>query len=182
MDFSKLSEWLKLSPKYLFPISLVTGFGLFAPVNILEIFGITSLVAQIRPYLGVVFLLATALLITNLFTSLYVRVRNKHQATENLKTMQERLHSLTGDEKYILQHFISNQTRTQYLPMDDGVVNGLELEKIIFKASMVGQLDEWAYNIQPWAWKYLNNHHELLSLNKKELQNIQNRYNSRSRY
>ena len=181
MDFSKLSEWLKLSPKYLFPICIVTGFALFAPINVLEIFGITSLVSQIRSYLGIAFLLVTALLITNLLSSLYVWIRNKYQSAENLKIRQKRLHSLTDEEKSILQHFISNQTQTQYLSMDDGVVNGLELKKVIFKASNIGQLDEWAYNIHPWAWKYLNGHPELLVLSQKEITNNEYRYR-RSRW
>jgi hypothetical protein len=176
MDLSKLSEWLKLSPKYLFPIALVTGFSLFASVDILEIFGISSLVAQIRPYLGVIFLLSTALLITNLLVSLYSFAQNKYQGVKNLKVWQQRLHSLTDNEKHILGYFINNQTRSQYLSIENGVVNGLEHENIIYRASNIGRLDEWAYNIQPWAWEYLNNHRELLELNQKEIPNSESRY------
>ena len=183
MDFSKLSEWLKLSPKYLFPICLVTGFALFAPANILEVFGINSLVSEIRPYLGIVFLLSASLLITNLFTSSYSWAQKKYQRALKLKAWQKNLHSLTDEEKYILQHFINNRTQTQYLPMDNGVVNGLEIKKVIFKASNIGNLDEWAYNIQPWAWEYLNNHPELLTLNQGEvLNNDENKYSRSRRY
>jgi len=56
------------------------------------------------------------------------------------------------------------------------VVNGLEIEKIVFKSSNIGQLDEWAYNIQPWAWDYLNNHPELLASNQKDGLNEENEY------
>jgi hypothetical protein len=182
MDFSKLTEWLKLSPKYLFPICIVTGFALFAPANTLEIFGINLLVAQIRPYLGIVFLLSASLLVTNLFTSLYSWAQNKYQRTLKLKAWQKKLHSLTAEEKYILQHFINNQTQSQYLPMDNGVVNGLEIKKVIFRASDIGNLDEWAYNIQPWAWEYLNNHPELLTLNQNEMLNDENRRSRSRRY
>jgi hypothetical protein len=31
MDFSKYLDWIKLSPRYLLPIALFTGFALFAP-------------------------------------------------------------------------------------------------------------------------------------------------------
>jgi hypothetical protein len=182
MDLSKLSEWLKLSPKYLFPICLVTGFSLFAPVNILEIFGISLLVAQIRPYLGIIFLLSASLLITNLFISLYSWAQNKYQRTSKLKAWQKKMHSLTDEEKRILQHFINNQTQSQYLPMGSGVVNGLEIKKVIFRASNIGDLDEWAYNIQPWAWEYLNDHPELFTLNEKEILNDENRSTRSRRY
>jgi hypothetical protein len=167
---SKISDWLKLSPRYLFPISLVTGFVLFASADILDIFGITPLVTQIRPYLGFIFLLATALLITNLCIAIYSWIHSKYQKALNMKMLQERLHTLTDDEKRVLQYYIDKQTRTQYLPYFDGVVRGLELESVIFKSvNSARDLDRWAFNIQPWAWKYLNEHKGLLEIQDKDV-------------
>lgn len=181
MDFSKILEWLKLSPKYLIPISLVSGFALFASSDILEIFGINSLVAQIRPYLGIIFLLSSALLITNVVMSVYFWIQNKYQEGNNLRMLQKRLHSLTDGEKRILEHYINNQTRSQYLSMLDGVVNGLELENIIFRSSNVARgVDRWAYNIQPWAWEYLNKHRNLLVLTNKDAPKGENEFYRRS--
>jgi len=54
------------------------------------------------------------------------------------------------------------QTKTQYLDLENGVVRGLELDIVIYKASNIGQINTWAYNIQPWAWDYLNEHPESL--------------------
>jgi hypothetical protein len=162
---SKISDWLKLSPRYLFPISLVTGFVLFASADILDLFGINPLVTQIRPYLGFIFLLATALLITNLCIAIYTWANSKYQKALNMRMLQGRLRALTDDEKRILQYYISKQTRTQYLPLLDGVVSGLELEGVIFKSvNSARDLDRWAYNIQPWAWRYLNEHKKLLEI------------------
>jgi hypothetical protein len=62
------------------------------------------------------------------------------------------------------------------------VVNGLEIKKVIFRASNIGDLDEWAYNIQPWAWEYLNDHPELFTLNEKEILNDENRSTRSRRY
>jgi hypothetical protein len=48
--------------------------------------------------------------------------------------------------------------------MHDGVVGGLQAERIIFRATVLSRgWDEFAYNIQPWAWEYLNKHRKLLS-------------------
>jgi hypothetical protein len=46
--------------------------------------------------------------------------------------------------------------------MADGVVGGLD-ERVLYRASNLGQsVDYFAYNIQPWAWDYLNEHRKLL--------------------
>ena len=48
--------------------------------------------------------------------------------------------------------------------MADGVVGGLEGERVLYRASSLGcSVDYFAYNIQPWAWEYLNEHRKLLS-------------------
>jgi hypothetical protein len=167
MDFSKLPEWLKLSPRYLFPIALVTGFVLLASTGVLEVFGLAGLVEEYRPYLGVAFLLSSALLLTNWLTTGYEWVREKRRQTRDVRSKQKRLLALTDDEKRILRSYIGGQTRTQYLSVNDGVVSGLEIEHILFKASSVGHVEEWAYNLEAWAWDYLNQHSELLASNRK---------------
>jgi hypothetical protein len=53
MDIGRLVEWIKLSPRYLLPLSLFTGFVLFAPQRWLAVFGIARLVSDYRPWFGV---------------------------------------------------------------------------------------------------------------------------------
>ena len=162
MDLSRLSEWLKLSPRYLLPISLVTGFMLFASSDTLNTFGLNQFVGQYRPYLGIVFLISAVLLLVNWSINGYERSKNKWHQTTRRKAAQKRLHRLTPPEKRILNGFIGHETRSQYLSIESGIVNGLEAEGIIYRASAIGRLDEWAYNIQPWAWEELNKNPDLL--------------------
>jgi len=76
---------------------------------------------------------------------------------------KRRLKDLTKEEKKLLRDYIFKDTRTQYLRDEDGVVKGLEYEKIIYPATNVGSiLEGFAYNIQQWAWEYLKRHPELL--------------------
>ena len=183
MDFIKLPEWLKLSPRYLFPISIITGFALFASDSVLNLFGITLFVTQYRPYIGGIFLLSSALLLTNWLISLYEWMHTNFLQAQNLKSLQQRLHKLSDEEKRILHKYIKNKTRTQYFAINNGTVNGLELENILFKASNVGRLHEWAYNLQPWAWEYLNTHLELLRLdNESGEENNDGQHNYRRRW
>jgi hypothetical protein len=48
MDISGLVEWIKLSPRYLLPLSLFTGFILFAPQKWLAAFALLDLAGKKR--------------------------------------------------------------------------------------------------------------------------------------
>lgn len=156
MDFSKLIEWIKLSPKYLLGIALICGFLLFAPIEWLKFLALESFVESIKPWLGVIFIVATTLLAVNLLAESWNWVKNYIKNKSTRKARIERLYQLTFEEKEILLGFILNQTKTQYLAYSDGVVNGLESAQIIYRSSNVGDLERWAFNIQPWAWKTLH--------------------------
>jgi hypothetical protein len=163
MDIGRLVEWIKLSPRHLLPLSLFTGFILFAPQRWLAAFGIAGFVSDYRPYIGVTFLLSTVLLISAAIVAGYGWAKQKRAEAALLRGRRERLHHLSESEKEILRGYIEDGTRTQYLPMHGGVVGGLQAERIIFRASSLSKsYDYFAYNIQPWAWEYLNKHPRLL--------------------
>jgi hypothetical protein len=173
MDFSKFLDWIKLSPKYLSPIVIVSGFLLFAKSSWLEIFGLVELVVKYRPYIGGIFLLATALLLSHWLISLYEWFAKRRLWSKRLKGAKQHLHNLTHEEREILRAYIGGNTRTQKLPIESGVVSGLEWQYIIIKASNIGDfLDGWAYNIQPWAWDYLHKHPDLI-FSEEELKKLE---------
>jgi hypothetical protein len=83
-----------------------------------------------------------------------------------LRAGKKRLHRLTIEEKQILRGYVEGQTRSMNLNVSSGIVNGLVGESIIYRASnlsnpMAGFM-AFSYNIQPWAWDYLNKHRDLL--------------------
>lgn len=163
VDVSKLVDWIKLSPRYLVPLSLVTGFVLFAPQRWLAVFGLVGFVSDYRPWFGAAFLLSTTLLVSAAKTAGYGWVVGRRQQARRLEAMKRRLHNLSEPEKEILRGYIEGDTRTQYLSMHDGVVSGLEVERILFRATVLSRgWDEFAYNIQHWAWEYLNKNPKLL--------------------
>jgi Super-infection exclusion protein B len=173
MEASKFLEAIKLSPKYLLPIVIVAGFLLFAKPEILDIFGLGKLSATYKPYIGGIFLLSAALVLSNWLVSLYAWYAKRRVWSKRIKHAKRTLHNLTDAEREILRGYVGGNTRTQYLQLEDGVASGLELEYIIFRSSNVGNLDDgWAFNIQPWAWKYLNERPELL-FTKEELESGQ---------
>jgi hypothetical protein len=173
MDASKFLEAIKLSPKYLLPIVIVSGFLLFAKPEILDIFGLAKLSTAYRPYIGGVLLLSAALAVSNGLVSLYKWYVKRRVWSKRIKSAKKRLHNLTYAEREILRRYIGGNTRTQYFQLENGVASGLALEHIIFRSSNVGNLDDgWAFNIQPWAWKYLNERRDLL-FTKEELESGQ---------
>jgi hypothetical protein len=170
MDWiGKVTDWIKLSPKYLLPISLTTGFIIFAKTEWLQLFGLAELRAKYLPWIGGIFLLSTVLLFSHTVFTFSSWVRKRVSMKRALKRAKQRLHNLTEEERNILQNYIGSGTKTQYLDMQSGVVNEMENDFIIYRSSNIGQLEEWSYNIQPWAWDYLNEHLELL-FSKDELE------------
>jgi hypothetical protein len=163
MDWSNLLDALKLSPRYLVPVALASGFLLFSPADYLTVMGLDTLVNSYRSWIGLVFLVSAALLITSLIQQAWSLSKVRYARFRTRRAAHKRLNHLTAEEKDILRGYIVNQTRTQVLDFASGVVKGLEHEGIIYQASPLGSLlDGFAYNIQPWAWDYLNDHKELL--------------------
>ena len=78
MDSSKLTEWVKLSPRYLIPIGVLLGVLLWATplVNGLRL---APFVAQFGPYLGAAFLLDWLLVLSALL-SLFIPTSDQLRA------------------------------------------------------------------------------------------------------
>lgn len=73
------------------------------------------------------------------------------------------LRNLTDDEKAVLRKYMDQNVRTQHLSFSDGVANGLEAKKIIYRASSLGShMAFFAYNIQDGAFEILAKHPEYL--------------------
>ena len=99
VDFSKYVDWIKLSPRYLLPIVLFTGFVLFAPTGMLDTFGLTELLNRYRPDFGLVFLLSLALFLTGLVVGALDLINKWRRQRQSTKEYQQRLHRLSEPEK-----------------------------------------------------------------------------------
>jgi len=168
MDISKALEWIKLSPRALTGVALATGAFLLLTPKHLDYLGLTTLNTQVRPWVAVAFILSAALLIAHVAFELASSLRKKWMHRVLRKFRRAELHKLSPEEKVVLASYIRGDTKTLVLAPDSGVAGGLEASKIIYRASTIGSLDGWAYNIQPWAREYLLEHPELLELPDSE--------------
>lgn len=165
LDPARLTEWLKLAPRYLFPLALVSGFLLFAPDRWLGPLGLAGVRdGWPQPYLGAIFLLSCALLVSALGVALWDSVVARRDEHRRMRLRKERLANLTPEERTLLRGYLDDDTRSQYLPWESGVVKGLEHEGVIYRAARISRGGtSFAYNIQPWAWKHLRENPELLA-------------------
>jgi len=156
-------DWVKLSPKYLFPLALVTTVLLFLPTKYLNIFGVNELVNNYRPWIGIGTLILYIMLLGHLLYWLKDIILVKIVGKFEVKTWKKRLKYLSNDEKYILSYYLIHQRKSQNIQAQSGVAGSLMKDNIIYQGSALGNImDGFAYNLQPWAWKYLNEHNELL--------------------
>lgn len=164
MDLEKVLNWIKLSPKYLLGIDIITGFLLFGNSTLLGTLGLKELQEQYRSWIGLAFVISSGLLCAHIIVEIWNKGNNKLSTKRVVRAGKNRLKNLTQYEKEILTSFISNQTRTCSLNFTDGVVIELDSCKIIYRAAAMSNGGTYfSYNIQPWAWEYLNKHPELLN-------------------
>jgi len=161
--WTKVIEWIKQPPRVVAAIALACAIILFSPEKTQEAIHVTPILKTIGPYIGIVLVLACTLLATTVVSSSYswsqkwiLRFRVKRRRVQSLS-------DLTAQEKDILRHYILKRTKTQVLPLENGVVAGLEAEQIIVRATTISRSGtNFAYNIQPWAWEHLNKNPNLI--------------------
>ncbi len=162
MDWTKILEGIKLSPKYLAAIALASGLPLFGPERLQDALGLKSWLATYRAWFGLAFVVSAALLIVHLVHLSWQKVSEGKRRKRQRTAGEKRLRNLTPEERSVLAGYILRNTRTQQLRIGSGVVAGLEHEDIIYRSTSFGKLDGFAYNIREWAWDYLQQNPQLV--------------------
>lgn len=163
MELPNLPDWLKISSVHFLAIAVALGALLFAPASFQGALGVTGFVDHYRMWIGSGFLISASILVARLGDEAFTFARKRLEWRRNLKRWERRLHNLTPAERKVLAKYIQGDTRTAYFSPEDGVVQGLELEKVLFRSANLGNMVMgFAYNIQPWAWDYLKRTPHLL--------------------
>lgn len=157
-----LLELLKLAPRYFIAFGIAAALMLFSNDDTLQRFGVFDLAKNYRPWLGIIFILSLTMILITLINQTAKWIRKFHRERIFFKEIIERLNSLTEDEKQILRFYIAKQTKTNFLRIDDGVVQGLVSAGIIYRAANFGDIRRFPYNISEIAWDYLNINQSLL--------------------
>lgn len=158
MNIGDILNWVKLSPRYLFPIAIVASALMFLPAQVLLRFGLHTFAQKYQMWIGFACLAAYSLLLAHAIYWLKDRVVRRQSESRLLKALR----NLSREEKLVLAEYILLQTKSQQLDIRSGVTKSLEHSNIIYLASTIGWLSDFAHNLQPWAWRELNAHPELL--------------------
>ena len=163
-DPSRIADWLKLPGKPLFGVLVACALLLFLPRFATQKLGVDQLVATYQPWIGMVFILSLALCLVNALFAAGKFLKPWIKQGYWVRAGKSRLKDLTPQEKEILTRYISQDTRSQSLPIQNGVVAALESDGILVRTRNIGSPGTWsfAYAIQPWAWDYLRKRPELL--------------------
>ncbi|HTW93141.1 MAG TPA: superinfection exclusion B family protein [bacterium] len=172
-----ITKWIRLPPKYVAPIAILASALVLLPSTALSKFGVSSFMDRYRMWIGLVALTGTALLLSHAAVWAGRLIVGRTQRDRLLKAGKAYLRGLTLEEKLILSHYLARGTKSAKLVAQDGVVLGLESAMIITRVSSVGDIEmHFAYNIQPWAWRELTEHTDLLepalTLERKHLAEV----------
>lgn len=168
MGINDILQLIKLPMKYLIAIFLTLTFILFFPEIYIVKLGLSELIQKYRMIIGLAFICDLFFIIVNLCSPILNYIKGILRYLSLVLSGKRRLNNLTNEEKEILNYYITNKTRTYELPLNDGIVCELSSYKIIYRAAGVstGGL-YFAYNMNPWAWRYLNKNKELINIDDK---------------
>jgi hypothetical protein len=157
-DYAKTAlEILKLAPRYLVSLGIIAAFFLFGSDKWLKTLGVSEFAQHYRAWFAVTFIITGILFIVDRAIAVGGWIHHKSLVSKFTKARLERLHRLTEEEKKILRFYIAQQTKTNVLRFDDGVVQGLVSAGIIFQSASIGNiLEGFAYNITDDAWEHLH--------------------------
>jgi len=163
-EFAKsFFEFLKLAPRYFIAFGGIAAFLLFSSEKTLKQLSVFEFTQNYRPIIGLVLIVTVPLFLVSIFADTFSFIRDWWRKRKYYRKMTERLNSLTEDEKQILRFYFANETRANTLRIDDGVVQGLVSEGIIYRSASLGNmLDGFAHNISDFAWNYLYGNPHLL--------------------
>lgn len=160
----------KLSIFSILVITFITSFlMLFLPNNYLKKLKLLNFIENMGYIFGLLFIISFSGLI-------HIFVIKKYNKFKKIKEFNK----LTFDEKEILGKYINLETKTKEFNFNNGVVNGLLKKGILYIPNPHNIIpDEVPYNIQEWAWEYLNENEELIEITKEEKEKrkeIRNKY------
>lgn len=158
-----LLEFLKLAPRYLVALAIFSAFFLFSPESLLKRLGVFDFVQTNRSWLGITLIASSALFGVSLLADVLMGIKRWWWKRRRFHQITQRLYRLTEDEKQILRFYLAENTRANTLSIEDGIVQGLVADGIIYRSAAIGNLLEgFAHNISDIAWDYLHVYPRLL--------------------
>lgn len=129
--------------------------------------GLDLFIDEYRIWVGVAFLFFLATGLMPIFPWLFQFTKNKKKEHQIHSQFIKYLQKLTDEEKSVLRLFIDNETKTQDLNIQNGVVGRLmkiSFLELGFNVSYGGHRGSYTFpvNIQDWLWEELKKNPEYI--------------------
>lgn len=161
---AKFKDILSLSIKQVLIVAVAGWSLLFVPDDLMRTMGLANLRNQHRPWIGLAAWLSFAWLAAIVLYEVGDMALHRVALWRQVTVGRRLLEQLTPAERGYLALYVNHDTPTQTFRIGDGVVNMLEAKGIIVRPSSVGKvLDEFDFNIQPWAYQALKANPRLLA-------------------
>lgn len=159
----KILEFIKLAPKYLIAILMASGIGIFSRSGIDYFLSINGFIDEYKGWIGMIFLISSCLIFVTISEFTLIKVLKLINYLIIKYFGIKKLKRLTPIERNILGEYIFKKTKFLNIPIEYGGKNDLVQCNIIYRSSNIGrEITGFSYDMQPWAWKYLNKHEDLL--------------------
>ncbi len=149
-------KFIPVKPQHVLAVFVSMSFLVFIPDAFYSRLGLLSFAAKYQGWFFLVWALCGAFLLVETIGWMI----NQHKRKKHLRNLSE-------DEKTTIARYLQNKTKTQILSDSDGTANGLVKKGILFMPSTGSKPHATPFNIEEWAWEYLNKNKNLVLPEKK---------------
>ena len=135
---SSIFDLTKLPAKVVAWVSFVTALLLFLPTVALQKVGLDGIPTQYKPYVGVLFLASSVLLLVNVFVWGAGQIGLKVKARIEKNSIVNTLRNLDPSQRALLREFYIQSRHVIELPVDHPTVAGLRLNAVLVLSSVEG--------------------------------------------
>jgi len=161
-EWSMVWKWFKPTPKYFIPLSLATGFYIFASPKMFEFFQLSPLMFY-GHWISVIFIVSCAFNVTSFAYWAAKRLAPTYDRMKLRWISSRALKYLSSDERRYLANCIIHDTKSWPIDVCDGIAASLLASRIIYLASEMIDIDNgYTYNLTNYIWKKLKKRPELL--------------------
>ena len=146
-------------------VLVATLLLLFLPDPFIAQLGLADFRQLYRTYAGIALIASASLLSVHVISRIAAFAMVKWEARRLHRDGLTTLAELTNEEKEFLRPFILKGENTRYASISDGVVKGLELKRLVYRAANVsvpGGHFHFPYNMQPYIRRILQERPQLL--------------------
>lgn len=158
-------DFLKLPPNILGALAIASGILLFLPDQIAKKLYIIEFRNKYGFTLGIVFIVAIAILMILLIGKIYHKIYNKKKSEQLIKAQIKYLMNMNPEQVTVIREFIDEPTHTLPLPYNNGLVIELQHYFIITPAGQTHLVDmlnpQIEYFLQPWVIQRIKENEQL---------------------